>query len=113
MPPTITMMPSCAMRADPIRSTTSPAMGIISIAPKPCGASSRPADSAPSPRTCWKYSGNSSIAPKNATVNSTIVTEATENARFRNSFRSMSAFSVRDACQMKPATSSAPPIAGR
>ena len=40
--------------ADRHRSLSVPAIGIVSIAPMPCAATSRPAIRADSPRICWK-----------------------------------------------------------
>ena len=46
-------MPANATRPPPMRSVNFPANGIASAAPTPCGAMSRPAVSASSPRTIW------------------------------------------------------------
>ena len=61
----------------PILSARNPAIGMVSIAPKPCGATSQPELSGDSPRTCWKYSVNKRLAPKKAMANRVIVTTAT------------------------------------
>jgi len=47
----VSVRPTSTMRPTPVRSVSWPAIGITSIAPKPCGASSRPACIAVSPRT--------------------------------------------------------------
>ena len=52
--PRVSVRPTSTMRPTPVRSVSCPAIGITSIAPKPCGASSRPACIADSPRTAWK-----------------------------------------------------------
>ena len=53
-PTTITTSPTGTMRPTGIRSLRLPAIGMVSIAPMPCGATSRPATRADSPRICWK-----------------------------------------------------------
>ncbi len=65
-------MPASTILPGPILSVSMPATGMVSIAPMPCGASSSPACSVVSPRTCRKYDGNSRLAPKNAIANSDI-----------------------------------------
>ena len=53
-PMMITTSPNGTIRPTGIRSLRVPAIGMVSIAPMPCGATSRPAARADSPRTCWK-----------------------------------------------------------
>ena len=77
-------MPAITSLPGPILSVSTPAIGIVSIAPKPCGASSRPACSVDSPRTCRKYDGKSRLAPKNAIANSDIAITETLSVRLRN-----------------------------
>ena len=54
MPTMITTSPTGTMRPTGILSLSVPAIGMVSIAPMPCGATSRPASRADSPRICWK-----------------------------------------------------------
>ena len=53
IPTTITVMPVITILPGPILSVSTPATGIVSIAPMPCGASSSPACRVVSPRT-WR-----------------------------------------------------------
>ena len=76
IPMVTTEMPVSTIFPGPILSARKPAIGMVIIAPMPCGASSRPAPRALSPRTSWKYSGNSRLAPKNAIANSIIAITA-------------------------------------
>ena len=96
----------------PILSVILPAIGMVSMAPMPCGASNRPAMRVDSPRTPMKYCGYSSEAPKKAIAKSDIVITATRSVGLRNSRRSMSGLLFRSACATKPMTSSAPMIMG-
>ena len=54
MPAVIVARPTGTMRPTGNLSASAPAMGMVTIAPMPCGATSRPASSAPSPRTVWR-----------------------------------------------------------
>ena len=53
-PITMTTRPTGTIRPTGSRSLSVPAIGMVSIAPMPCGATSRPAVRADSPRICWK-----------------------------------------------------------
>ncbi len=70
---TASAMPIMATRPPPMRSVSMPAIGMVSAAPMPCGAVSRPACRAVSPRATWKNRGSSSIEPKKAVANSSTV----------------------------------------
>ena len=112
MPTTITAMPASTILPGPILSVSTPATGIVSIAPMPCGASSSPACSVVSPRTCRKYDGNSRLAPKNAMANSDIAITATVSARLRNRCRSISGCSgARNSERSTNSATSTRPIA--
>ncbi len=54
MPTTISASPTGTIRPTGILSTRRPAIGMVSMAPSPCGATRRPACSVDSPRICWK-----------------------------------------------------------
>jgi hypothetical protein len=53
-PIAISAIANGTIRPTGILSASMPAIGIVSIAPMPCGATSRPACSVDSPRTCRK-----------------------------------------------------------
>jgi hypothetical protein len=78
-------------------------MGIVIIAPSPCGATSRPACNVDSPRISWKYVGTRSNPPKKAAANMNIVITATVRLRLWNSRRSSSGCAGRNECQTKAA----------
>ena len=88
--PTITR-PTGTMRPTPVRSVSRPAIGMAIIAPRPCGASSRPVSIGDSPRTVCRYSGSSSMPPNTAMITSTSVPEAAANTRLANRRTSISA----------------------
>ena len=90
IPTVITAIPVITILPGPILSASTPATGMVSIAPMPWGASSRPDCSAVSPRTSWKYSGNSRLAPKKAIANSIIAITATVMFLFFSSRSSIS-----------------------
>ena len=54
MPTVSSTMPVSTTLPGPILSARKPAIGMVTIAPKPCGATSQPDASGVSPRTCWK-----------------------------------------------------------
>jgi hypothetical protein len=54
IPTTMVVIPAITILPGPILSVRIPATGMVSIAPRPCGASSSPARSVVSSRTCRK-----------------------------------------------------------
>ena len=54
MPAAMKTRPKGTIRPTGNLSDRAPVIGMVSIAPMPCGATSRPALSTDSPRTCWK-----------------------------------------------------------
>ena len=111
MPATMITSPTGTMRPTGSRSLSVPAIGMVSIAPMPCGATSKPAMRADSPRICWKYVGTSSSPPKKAATNRNIVMIETVSSRFLNSRRSISGCSGRNEWKTKAITRATPTIA--
>ena len=95
IPPVMRSSPNGTIRPTGKRSTSAPAIGIVSIAPRPCGAMSQPAESGVSPWTCWRNWGMSSSPPKNDAAKMNIVMRATVRLRLRNSRKSSSGCSGR------------------
>ena len=88
-------IPGSTILPTPMRSVSFPAMGIVIIAPMPCGAMSRPLASAVSPRTACRYSGSRSMPPNTASANTVSVADAAAKTRFLKSRRSSNGCSVR------------------
>ncbi len=95
MPMTISTSPVSTNLPGPNLSVSEPAIGIVSIAPRPIGAPRTPAISGVSPRTPMKYCGKSSIAPKNAIAKQAMVITAMLSSRLRKRCRSISGCSAR------------------
>jgi hypothetical protein len=104
--------PNGTIRPMPVRSVSMPAIGIATIAPRPCGARRKPEVIADSPRTTWKYSGSSRNAPKTEIVMSVSVPAAVANVRFVKSRRSMSGSPARSAWRTNAPSSSRPAASG-
>ena len=108
MPMMMPSRPNGTIRPTGILSTSRPAIGMVTMAPRPWGATRSPALSVDSPRICWKYVGTSSSPPKNAAANMNIMTTETARLRFWNSLRSSSGCSGRKECHTKASISSTP-----
>ncbi len=79
MVPTMLIRPPMrAARPLPSLSTILAPIGIATVAPAPCGISSRPVWTASSWRTIWKYSGIRMMAPNTAAPRQKLVSDAAE-----------------------------------